>query len=71
MHYSINPFFYKKYKEFDVKANPGKMEYTFTYDQSIESENGAKLKFEIYATRKTEKGEDQKSATSSQTIVVK
>ena len=62
---------YKKYKEFDVKANPGKMEYTFTYDQSIESEDGAKLKFEIYATRKTEKGEDQKSATSSQTIVVK
>ena len=30
-----------------------------------------KMKFEIYATRKTEKGEDQKSATSKQTIIVK
>ncbi len=62
---------FKKYKEFDVPAKAGKMEYTFTYDQNIESEEGVKLKFEIYATRKTEKGEDQKSATSNQTIIVK
>lgn len=62
---------FKKYKEFDVPAKAGKMEYTFTYDQNIESEEGVKLKLEIYATRKTEKGEDQKSATSNQTIIVK
>lgn len=62
---------YKKYKEFDVPAKQGKMEYTFTYDQNVESEDGVKLKFEIYGTRKTEKGEEQKSATSKQTITLK
>ena len=47
------------------------MEYTFTYDENIDSKDGVKLKFEIYATRKTEKGAEQKSATSKQTITVK
>ena len=62
---------YKKYKEFDVACKPGKMEYTFTYDENIDSKDGVKLKFEIYATRKTEKGAEQKSTTSKQTITVK
>ena len=47
------------------------MTYTYTYDQDVDSENGTKLKFEIYGSRKTAKGETQKSATSSQTIVLK
>ena len=62
---------FKKYKEFDIPAKQGKMEYEFTYDQSIDAENGTKLKFEIYGSRETDKGEIQKSATSSQTIVLK
>ena len=62
---------YKKYDEFDIKAEPGDMEYTFTYDQSINSENGLKLKFEIYGIRNTANGEEQKSATTTQTIEIK
>jgi len=62
---------YKKFKEFDIACKPGNMEYTFTYDQNIDPENGTKLKFEIFATRKTEKGAEQKSATSAQTIILK
>ena len=63
--------YYKKFKEFDIACKPGNMEYTFTYDQNIDPENGTKLKFEIFATRKTEKGAEQKSATSAQTIILK
>ena len=62
---------YKKYSEFDVQAKPGDMEYTFTYQDSIDPENGVRLKFEIYGVRYTAKGEEQKSATSTQTIVLK
>lgn len=62
---------FKKYKEFDVPAKAGKMEYSFTYDKDIDPENGTRLKFEMYGTRETEKDETQKSATSSQTITLK
>lgn len=62
---------FKKYKEFDVPAKAGKMEYTFTYDQNIDSPEGVKLMFEIYATRKTAKGAEQKSATSKQMVLLK
>lgn len=62
---------FKKYKEFDVPAKPGKMEYTFTYDQAIDPIDGVKLMFEIYASRKTAKGAEQKSATSKQVVLVK
>ena len=62
---------FKKYKEFDVPAKAGKMEYTFTYDQNIDSPEGVKLMFEIYATRKTAKGAEQKSATSKQLVLLK
>jgi len=62
---------FKKYKEFDVPAKPGKMEYTFTYDQDIDPDDGVKLMFEIYASRKTEKGAEQKSATSKQMVLLK
>ncbi len=62
---------YKKYSEFDVKANPGNMEYTFTYRDSIDPENGVRLKFEIYGVRHAANGKEQKSATTKQTIVLK
>ena len=39
---------FKKFKEFDIPAKSGKMEYTFNYDQNTDPENGTKLKFEIY-----------------------
>ena len=61
---------FKKYKEFDVTAKPGKMEYTFTYDKNSDSGAAVALKFEIYASRETEKGVEQRSATSKQTITV-
>lgn len=59
---------YKKIEEIDVPAELGMMEYTYTYDEDTESDGGVKLKFEIYATRKTEKGDDQKSAVSKQIV---
>lgn len=62
---------YNKYSEFDIKAIPGNMEYVFTYQDSIDPENGVKLKFEIYGIRHTANGEEQKSATTTQTIVLK
>ncbi len=62
---------YKKYSEFDVQAKPGDMEYTFTYNGSIDPENGVKLKFEIYGVRHATNGKEQKSATTTQTIVLK
>lgn len=62
---------YKKYTEFDVQAQPGSMEYVFSYDEIINPENGTKLKFEIYAVRHTADGAEQKSAASSQTIIMK
>lgn len=62
---------YKKYTEFDVQAKPGDMEYVFTYQDSIDPENGVRLKFEIYGIRHAADGKEQKSATSTQTIVLK
>ena len=62
---------YKKYSEFDVQAKPGDMEYTFTYKDNIDPETGVKLKFEIYGIRHTATGSEQKSATTTQTIIVK
>ena len=62
---------YKKYAEFDVQAKPGNMEYTFTYKDSVDPETGVKLKFEIYGIRHAANGKEQKSATSTQTIVLK
>ena len=61
---------YKKYSEFDVKAKPGNMEYTFTYKDAIDPETGVKLKFEIYGIRHAANGAEQKSATTTETIVL-
>lgn len=62
---------YKPYKEFDVDAKPGVMEYTFQYDQKIDPENGTKLKIEIYGLRHATSGAEQKSSASAQTILLK
>ena len=62
---------FNKYKEFDVQAKPGEMEYKFTYEDSIDPELGVKLKFQIYGIRHAADGTEQRSATTSQTIVVK
>ena len=62
---------YNKYSEFDVQAKSGDMEYIFTYQDSIDPENGVRLKFEIYGVRHTANGEEQKSATTTQAIVLK
>ena len=62
---------YSKYTEFDVPAVEGEMEYLFTYDKEIDAINGVKMKFEIVGVRHTASGNEQKSAVSSKTIVVK
>ena len=62
---------YKLYSEIDITAEAGNMEYTFTYDQPIDSEKGLKLKFEIYGLRHTTNGEEQQSAKTTQTIEIK
>ena len=61
---------YSKYGEFEVDAIEGDMEYVFAYDKEIDQENGLKMKFEIYGLRHTASGEEQKSATSTKTIVL-
>ncbi len=62
---------YKKYKEFDVEAATGEIEYPFTYEEDIDPENGVKLQFEICGIRYAEDGSEQKSAATKQTIVLK
>ena len=62
---------FSKYTEFDVPAVQGDMEYIYTYDDPIDSVNGTKMKFEIYGIRRTTTGGEQRSATSSKTIILK
>ena len=62
---------YSKYTEFDLDTAEGDMEYIFTYDRDIDPENGLKMKFEVCGLRHTASGEEQKSATSVKTIVLK
>lgn len=61
---------YSKYADFDVEAVPGSMEYTYIHDKDFDLSTGLKIKFEIYGTRKSADGVEQKSATSTQTIVL-
>lgn len=62
---------YSKYAEFDINANEGEMEYMFSYDKAVDIENGIKLKFEVYGLHYTASGEEQKTATSTKTIILK
>ena len=62
---------YSKYTEFDLEASEGDMEYIYEYDKDVDPVNGLIMKFEIYGLRHTESGAEQKSATSSQTIILK
>ncbi len=62
---------FKEYTEFDVEAKPGSMEYIFNYGQDIVSDNGVKLKFEIYGIRHAANGTEQQSSSSKQIIAVK
>ena len=62
---------YKKLTEFDVPAEPGVMEYTYTYPNEIDPENGVKLKFEIYGVHHVPGKADQQSSTSNQSITLK
>ncbi len=62
---------YKKIEEFDISAESGSMEYVYTYDETIDSEAGVDLKFEIYGSRFTAEGEEQKSASAAQTVHIK
>ena len=62
---------YSMHTEFDVDATEGNMEYIFTYDKDIDPENGLKIKFDIYGLRHAENGDVQKSAPSSQALIMK
>ena len=62
---------YSKLTEFDVPAVEGDMEYSFTYDKEIDTENGTRIKFEIFGIRHTAAGAEQKSAVSSKTLILK
>ncbi len=56
---------YRKYEEFDIPAVPGDMEYTYEIDRSAGTESGISLKFEIFGTRHTADGSEQKSAATT------
>lgn len=62
---------YRKYTEFDVTVDGDEMETIFTYPDAIDPDKGIKLKFEVYGIRITEDGNEQFSATASQTITLK
>lgn len=62
---------YSKYAEYDLDATEGDMEFVYEYDKDIDPENGIKMKFEIYALRYAGNGSEQRSAVSSQSLVLK
>ncbi len=62
---------FNKYAEFDMPVEDGDMRFLYKYDGVTDAENGVRLKFEIYGIRHTASGEEQKSAVSSQTVVLK
>ena len=62
---------YKMLTDFDVPVAEGEMEYYYQYDGTEDSENGVKLKFEIYGVSVASDGAQKRSATSSQTIVLR
>ena len=61
---------YEKHTEFDVQAKSGNMKYTYVYDGEVNPESEVKLKFEIYGIRHAADGTEQKSASSSQEILL-
>jgi len=61
---------YKKYQEFDVAAADGKMEHVFEYGDELVTDQGVRLRFEIYAVRHTAKGAEQKSSVTKQAIQI-
>ena len=63
---------YKKYKELDIQAKPGSMEYTFSFnDINIDAGDEVKLKFELVGIRHAANGDEQRSAATTQTFIVK
>ena len=59
---------YKKYQEFDVPAETGNMQHTYTYDRNLNTADGVDLKFEIYGVHYTAEGLEQRSSTAVKTI---
>lgn len=61
---------YNEYKVFDVPSKPGKMEYIFEYGDDIVTDNGVRLRFEIYAVRHTIARKEQRSSVSKQSLII-
>lgn len=61
---------YKKYQEIDVPATDGQMEYVFEYGDELVTDNGVRLRFEIYAVRHAANGTEQKSSVSKQALQI-
>ena len=62
---------FRKYAEFEVPAVGDEIVYLYTYDGEYDPAEGVRLKFEIYAVRRTADGQIQKSETSSKTITLR
>ncbi|MBE5772200.1 MAG: hypothetical protein E7336_12625 [Clostridiales bacterium] len=62
---------YSKYQEYDVAAIGNSMESEFVYEGEIDPVDGVRLKFEIYGVRHASDGSEQKTAVTTQTIVIK
>jgi len=62
---------YSLYAEFDIPAAPGSMNFDFAYDGEIDPAVGERFKFEICGVRHTAENEEQKSAVSVQSIVIR
>lgn len=61
---------YKKYAEADVEDLKAGEEYQYTYLDEAGAEQGDRFKFEIYGVHMTSDGKEQKSSTSSKSIVI-
>lgn len=61
---------YKKYIESDIPATVGTMEYVFEYEDELMTDNGVRLRFEMYAVRHTTSGKEQRSSVSKQSFTI-
>lgn len=61
---------FKKYLETEVPVGGETMEYIFRYPETVDSEDGVKIRFEVYGIRHTADNTEQTSSTSKQMIIL-
>lgn len=62
---------FTQYAEYDVQVTGSEVQFVFTYDEEIDPELGEKVKFAVYGIRRTAGGAEQKTATTTQIMIIR